>query len=84
MKLKRAVEINDNMVGLEGTSKGAYYVVDTPFIVLQDSLGHWFLYEKTTSGHPEWTKRNGLEGEKFPTRAQALDSLAMALEVDPL
>ena len=91
MKLKRAPELNKNVADLAGTSRGAYYVVDTPFHVVFESNGGWFVWENHDSDQSAWLIRHGFDDliggiRNFPTRAraQALDALEMALEVDPL
>ena len=93
MKLQRAEHVNKHVEGLEGTSRGAYRVVGTPFLVLKDKQqGYWFvlfIFSKELRAHSAWLKRHGLNrialrSHSFPTRARALDALQMALEEDPL
>jgi len=85
MKLQRAPMMNSHSTERKGTSQGAYRVVDTPFLVLKDP-GGWFIFStiaRELRTHDAWMEHNGLGG-RFPTRAQALDALQMALAENPI
>ena len=90
MKLKRAPHLNAHVKGQQGTSRGAYHVLDTPFLVLRlKKAGCWFILSEELRVYDAWVNTHGLslfqaKDNRFPTRAQALDALQMALEADPL
>ena len=87
MKLKRAPHLNEYSDGLKGTSRGAYRVKGTPFLVLKEynQGGYWsILPGELHVPLREWMKRQGLWETEFSTRAQALDALQMALAEDPI
>lgn len=84
MKLKRAAELNKGIDELEGSSQGVYLVVGTAFHVIYDIDVGWFICEHYTNHHHRWLFRHDFNRLEFPTRAQALDALEMAMEIDPL
>lgn len=97
MKLVRAQSLNDKaFLSLRSGSEGVWQVAGTPFVISRSLYkSQWTImlpseYPFTVGLHnqqTQWLHKNGLRRDNssvhFPTRARALDALALAWENDP-